>query len=412
MSNIITLKLFKEQLEFVKDKHKEVLFSGGMGSGKSYSLCLKLVQSAMYPNSFCVLTRKSLASLKASTLRTLLVGEKDIGPVLPQGSYEYQESKSIIKVFGAGEIFVVGCDDPLRIRSVNASAIGIDECAQLNEDEYIELLSRIRNSSGNRQIFAATNPSSQNHFLYKRFFKEKNDSRNNITATLYSNKYLPIDYIKQQEQLKGVNYKRYVMAEWCNNEGAVYKEFNADLHLQEHDVNNYNKFIISCDIGFTDETAILVSGYNDNHCHIFEEIFNNKLTPTDICNTIKDLQEKYGVANIKSVVIDPSAKGTIVQAEQLNIPKIKKANNAIDEGIFRVKEYFIKNKLTISKKCVNLIRELDTYSYKDGTDKPEDKENHEVDSLRYNISELFDGKPKFITPTIFMPEEEREEEEV
>ena len=393
----LNYKLLPKQMEFVKAKEKQVLFSGGMGSGKSFAICCKLLQQALVPHSFNLLTRKTLSSLKSSTLRTLLIGEKDCPPVLPQGSYEYFESKGIIKLYNAGEIFVCGCDDPIKIRSINASSICVDEMCELDEDEYIALLSRIRNSASfNRQLFGATNPSSQNHHLYKRYFSGKDDIRV-ITSTVYDNKHLSKDYVKQQEQLTGVNFKRYVMADWCNNEGAVYKEFNTDLHIKEKEFSEYTQFIISLDIGFTDPTAILVTGYNDNNLHIFEELGTNTLTPTDIADKIKELQQTY---RNNKVVIDKSAKGTITQCESMGI-QVNISNSDIEGGILRVKELLTKNNITISNKCKGLIKELDMYSYKDGTDKPEDKNNHFCDSLRYMTNLYYDAKGHIISPNVY-----------
>lgn len=76
----LNYKLLPKQMEFVKAKEKQVLFSGGMGSGKSFAICCKLLQQALVPHSFNLLTRKTLSSLKSSTLRTLLI-EKDCPPV-------------------------------------------------------------------------------------------------------------------------------------------------------------------------------------------------------------------------------------------------------------------------------------------------------------------------------------------
>lgn len=403
------VKILKKQNEFLKAKEREVLYVGSFGSGKSLALCYKLLKHAVIPNNFCLLTRKTRASLTNSTLRTLLIGETNCPPVLPQGSYEYLESKGLIHVYGGSDIAIVGCDNSEKIRSINAGSIFIDECVELNYDEYLALLGRLRlNSDPNRQICSATNPGSLNHWLYKRFFSDTNENRKVIQASIDDNHFLPEDYVKEQKLLTGVNYQRYVLGNFCSNEKAVYKDFNPALHIGEKEVGDYTKFVISVDVGFNDPTCILVAGYNNESAHVYEEIYDNKLTPTDICNTIIQLKEKY--INIKSIVIDPSAAGTRTQMEQMNIINVKKAFNSIDEGIFRVTEYLIKNKLTMSSKCINLIKEFDIYSYGD-KEKPLDVDNHAMDSIRYLVSELYDGKQKFIFPKIYVDGEEVSEDE-
>lgn len=68
----ITRKLFRKQIEFVTATERHVVQSGGFGSGKSDALCVKLVSRASRPGAREGLVRKTLESLKKSTLKTLL----------------------------------------------------------------------------------------------------------------------------------------------------------------------------------------------------------------------------------------------------------------------------------------------------------------------------------------------------
>ena len=393
-----TVKLLPKQYQFVKSNSPEILFTGSYGSGKSVSLCYKLLTHAIIPRNLVLLCRKSRSSLIQSTLRTLITGDGNMQPILPQGSYEHLSYRSEIKINGGGTIIYTGVEDELKIRSMNLGAIFLDEAVETTLDEYLALIGRLRNTADkNHQLCSATNPSSQNHYLYKRFFMENNKDREHITATIDDNKHLPESYVKSIKEYTGVNLKRYAYGDWCNNEGAVYKEFNTDLHIKEKEFSEYTQFIISLDIGFTDPTAILVTGYNDNNLHIFEELGTNTLTPTDIADKIKELQQTY---RNNKVVIDKSAKGTITQCESMGI-QVNISNSDIEGGILRVKELLTKNNITISNKCKGLIKELDMYSYKDGTDKPEDKNNHFCDSLRYMTNLYYDAKGHIISPNVY-----------
>lgn len=403
--NIVKINLLPKQLEFMQSKSKELAYIGGYGAGKSRVLCYKALQHALIPHNLVLLTRRTLSALKDSTLRTLLLPDGELPAVLQQGSYEYNISRNMINIFGGGSILTVGCEDEMRVRSINAGFICVDEACELEEDEYMSLKGRLRSTTDTiRGIALATNPASTHHWIYKRFYENKDEDKHLITARTTDNIFLPKDYVRDLEKLTGTAYKRYVLGEFCNNEGAVYKEFNSDLHIKEIDINDnqngesYN--LICADIGFNDNTAILVLNINVhlNRVYVVGETYTNTLTPSDIGSKLVDLKNRY---NARKIIIDPSAKGTILELEKMGLTIIK-ANNAIDEGIARVKEYISKNKLIVSKKCSNLLRELDLYSYKDGSDKPEDKNNHACDALRYGIAELFDGRLSFITPTVYI----------
>lgn len=400
---VYNIKLMPKQMEFVKSQKKEVIFSGAYGSSKTYSLCAKLLTHALIPNNLVLLTRRTRTSLVNTTLRTLLLGDGNTPPILPNGSYQHQESKSTITMNGGGTIIYRGCDDAFSIRSMNLGAVGVDECAEISEDDYSTLTSRLRGTADNcRQIFAVTNPSSQNHYLYKRILQYP-DIVHHITASIDDNKYLPADYVSDQKaRYTGVAYKRYIEGLWCNNGSAIYKEFGLNHQIIYDYKDGWNEFVISMDIGFTHPTAILVTGRKDNHLHVFEEVYTNQLTPTDIVNTVKSLIDKY--VKIEAILVDPSAKGTIVELEQQNIV-VKKANNDVNGGIQRVKELLIKNQLSIAHNCLNTIKEFDLYSYKGATDVPEDKWDDAMDSLRYNVNYYFDTRGSYITPTLFILDE-------
>jgi phage terminase large subunit len=396
------IKLLPNQYKFLKSKKKETLFTGSYGSGKSVALCYKLLIEALKQNNLVLLTRKTRASLLQSTLRTLLIGDGEMSPILPKGSYEHRETKSEIRIFGGGTIVYTGADDPIKIRSMNLGAVGIDEAIELDEDEYLALIGRLRNTATEKQLlFAATNPSSKEHFLYKRFFEEINDDRLQITSTIDDNKYLPKEYVQSIKSYTGTAYKRYAQGIWCTNEGAIYKEFNSG-HKINKTLDGFDKFIIGVDIGYSnDPTCILVIGLTTDHqfLHVFEEFVKNNITPSEIVNKINEFNIKY-INNV--IVIDPSAAGIRMDCEKLGM-FVEKANNGIEEGIQRVQELLSKNLITFDNSCANIFKEFDLYSYKEGTDKPIDKFNHSMDALRYGIAYYFDNYRISTKPTIYIP---------
>jgi phage terminase large subunit len=70
---------------------------------------------------------------------------------------------------------------------------------------------------------------------------------------------------------------------------------------------------------------------------------------------------------------------------------VVKNKDSIKSGIDRIRELFKQNRLHIHKDCVNLISELETYSYPDKKPDSNEQENpikehdHALDALRYAI---------------------------
>ena len=79
-------------------------------------------------------------------------------------------------------------------------------------------------------------------------------------------------------------------------------------------------------------------------------------------------------------------------------------------GIQRVKEYLKTNgkrpKLYVFKNCPNLIRELKTYRWGDG-DRPEKKDDHALDELRYYLMKKPSACPLVRPKTEIQKDKER-----
>ena len=81
VNNKPLILLPKQKLLF-NATEKEVLFSGGFGSAKTLALAVTALKHATIPNNQILIAKKTLISLKGTTLHTLL-------SILPPNSYKY-----------------------------------------------------------------------------------------------------------------------------------------------------------------------------------------------------------------------------------------------------------------------------------------------------------------------------------
>lgn len=369
------LKLLPKQRKFLESTKKEVLYSGGFGSGKSLAICIKAIMEASKKGNVVLILRKTLTSLKKSTLRSLISEDGDNEALLPLGSYKHNKSSGEIQLNNGGIIIYTGLDNPTRILSINAGCILIDEAIEFTEPEYRALFSRLRLNVGSRQILSVTNPGPQSHFLYKRFYLENNKDREVIHAPTTENFLLPKDYIESLESDYKTNellYKKYILGEWVSAENAVYKLFNREIHckVKEYESDTY---YLGLDFGFTNQTAMVLCQVAGSKVIIKDEVYKTKLLQSDIIENIQNFKNQYPDL---TVICDPSAASLIasIQAEHINCLK---ANNDIALGISRVntkmavREDTNEPDLYVYPSCINLIRELENYQYaKDGSEKP------------------------------------------
>jgi len=403
--NIITtrkiIKLLPTQYRVMASKKREVLYSGGYGSGKSLLGCWAALRDASLPNNRVLIVRKTLASLRKSTLNTLK-------SILPQGSYEFNKTEGIITFHNKSEIYLMGCDNEERIKSTEFGFVFIDEGSELNEEEYSVIKYRNRLKAGSRRIIICTNPSNQDHFLYKRFYGDVKgkEQRESFTASSLDNIFLPQDYVQELNTLEGVRKDRCVNGLWINFDNMIFDMFDRNVHTKKLDpAAQYEDFVIGIDYGYSHYTGIVVCGINNKKITVVDEFYKNHILVREIVEAVKVFGKKYPNA---TYVYDPSAASMGAELENLDL-HVLKANNDVAGGIDRIRDRLkivdYEPDLMIGDNCVNLIREMENYSYVKGTEKPVKLGDDLVDPLRYCTNFVDDVKGSYIFPT-FLDEEE------
>ena len=405
-----TIKLLPKQHEFIRSPAKEILLSSGYGGGKSRVLCYKAIQQACIPGNVVLIVRKTMVSLKKSTLMTLI---GDDG-VLPLGTYTHYKQDNVIKLNDAGQIIYCGLDDFQRIRSMNLGCVLIDEVSELNATEYQELLYRLRLEQGSRQMCSATNPATQSHHLYKRFFKDMSPNRKVIQCCSLENHHLPADYIASLKEMDGIRYAKFVRGEWCSLENAVYDLFNRDEHVKSLQKTGYEHYYLGIDVGFRDPTCLLLIGQTGDNLYVLDETYREKMMMSEIKAACIDYSVRY--PDLK-IIYDPSAALVGAELTGIGLPCIK-ANNDIMIGVNRVRSRLKKtmgegsySPLVFDELCLNTIREMESYTYQDGKEKPIDSDNHALDPLRYVCNYIDDQRCQYSKPLLIQMSDDEDGED-
>jgi len=405
MKKAQTLKLYPAQMAVIRSRKGETLYSGGYGSGKSLCACVKTIQHAQIPGNIVLLMRKTLKSLKNSTLSVLLKEEINGQKILPPGAYKYHKNDGTIQLNGGGIIIITGMDERTKIRSINAGAVIIDEVSEFTEAEYIELKMRLRNPHAKiRQLCGFTNPASRNHFLYKRFYTKDVpgwEDRFAIRAPSTQNTALPADYIKNLKNMPEQERQRYLEGYWTTIQGNIFPSFKPEKHVQEiAKIGSplFNEYTVALDLGYTHPAAILLCGnYGDNRIHVLEEFRQKGMLISDIIAHL----EKY--RNLEpTIVCDPAAASLKAAVENAGWTNVINANNDVKNSISRILNKLSERDgmygLTISPNCPMLIDEIQEYHYKDETEQPVKIGDDLMDTLRYTVNYYDDQYDSYIKP--------------
>lgn len=184
---------------------------------------------------------------------------------------------------------------------------------------------------------------------------------------------------------------------------AVFSGINkSDIVVPTPDIPDHWKRLCSIDFGYRDPTAILFIALDHitGTYYVYDEVFEMETDIHDIAPKIVSRQHKYIPMVYPADGLAERGLGTtfIKMYEECGVIITDKIaanwefdqegkDRSISTGIIHIRNLMKDRKLFIDPKCVNLLKEFDLYSYNDHG-KFIDKDNHFIDSMRYNIMSL------------------------
>ena len=145
-------------------------------------------------------------------------------------------SNNVCKMFGE-KVYCLGADNVGRVakfRGARVKYLYIDELVDINKEVFELLKSRL--SFEYSICDFSGNPQSLNHWA-----KDFIDSDIDIYCqhyTIFDNPFLPKEYVEQlcKEYQGTVYYNRYILGQWCNAEGLIFKQIadNKDRYITDN----------------------------------------------------------------------------------------------------------------------------------------------------------------------------------
>lgn len=363
------------------------ILHGSVRSGKTWiSLVLWCVWVRnMPPDKTYIMTAKTLTTLKRNCLDLLelLAGKKN---------FKYSISKKEAVLYGR-KIYLEGVADSeaeSKIRGMTLQGAYCDEITLFTEDFFNMLLSRL--SEPGAKLFGTTNPDNPNHWFKVNYIDRRDELDFFIMEFLIDdNTFLDKHYVEElKKEYTGVFYRRFILGEWCSAEGLVYPMFDKSLHVVQSipEEQGQAEYYISIDYGTLNPCSMGLWRLDDCLAvRIKESYYSGKqskklLTDEEYYEMLEALAEDYPV---KLVIIDPSAASFIATIRRHGRFTVRKANNAVLDGIRITGTLLQSGKLKIHQVCEDAIREFGTYAWDEasGEDKVIKEFDHAMDEIRY-----------------------------
>ena len=281
-----------------------------------------------------------------------------------------------------------------RARGFTAYGAYINEASLANEQVFKEIISRC-SGEGARIVFD-TNPDNPNHWLKQDYIDSDDDMIINFHFKLDDNTFLSERYKQSIKAAtpSGKFYERDIEGKWSVAEGAIYADFDKNIHIVDNPPNDITRYYAGVDFGFDHFGSIVIIGETDDGvAYIVDGIAEQYKHIDWWIKQAKEYIAKYG--NIK-FYCDTARPEHIADFKRNNINAIF-ANKSVIAGIEEVAKRFKENRLFYVKGTVPRFEdEIYQYRWKANSTKDEPLKEWDdlLDSLRYAIfsQHLYDEK--------------------
>ena len=273
-----------------------------------------------------------------------------------------------------------------QIQGITLAGAFLDEVVLMPRSFVEQTCARC--SVAGSKLWFNCNPAGPEHWFYKEWVcKAKEKKALRLHFTMDDNPGLDAAIRRRYETLyTGVFHRRYVLGQWCVAEGLVY-DFQPEKHLAT-ELPKTGSYYISVDYGTMNPFSAGLWCVNGGVAYRLKEYYydgrQRGRTKTDE-EYYEAIEKLAGDHPITSVVVDPSAASFIATIRRKGRFSVRKAKNAVVEGIHQVASYLQAGKLKISPDCKDTIREFSLYSWEENApkDQPRKENDHAMDDIRY-----------------------------
>jgi phage terminase large subunit len=367
------------------------VLTGGRGSAKSFNVALFTLLLSYEPNNGILYSRYTMVSAHLSVIPEFVEKIELMGL---QNDFLITKTEIINLRSGSNIIFkglkTGSLDNTAALKSLSGISCWVmDEAEELKDEALFDKINlSIRSNRAMNRVILILNPTTKEHFIYNRFFVQEgvvpgsNIVKGNTTyihSTYLDNKHLPESFLQEAEKIKINNpdkYNHVMLGGWLDRaEGIIFSNWDYA------DYSPHGIEVLGLDFGYSvDPTALTRVSIDKKNSTVYlkEELYKTHLGTSDLQTILK---EKAG----KGLIYADSAEARLIadlRKSGLNIFPTQKGAGSILEGIKLIQDYKIK----VDPASINLVKELNNYSWKEKGLLPIDNYNHLIDGIRYAIT--------------------------
>lgn len=385
------------------DARFKIVIAGRRG-GKSYASIASLAKYARYPNRKCMYIAPSYRMAKQ------IIWE-DLKTMLKERNWaqKINESDLNITLVNGSTIFLRSADNPDSIRGIGLDYVVIDEAAdipKLEETWQAIIRPTLSDREGSAMIISSPKGKGYLFDLYNNA-KHLDDWASWQYTTAQGGIVSEEELAQAKKDLDERTYKQEYEAQFVDYSGVIYYAFG-EHNITDMKFETSDNIPVHVPIDFNiDPGCAAIAFQHQNGIHIYDEV---EIYGTDTREMVKEIQRRYPN---RRYICYPDASGAQRRSSAGGITdhiilknagfqlKVGSINPSVKDRIASVNAVLKKDncRLTISPKCVKIIKGLRSHTYKEGTRQPEkngvNDYSHFNDAIGYMINHLYPMRTEY-----------------
>jgi PBSX family phage terminase large subunit len=366
--------LLKWQTQVWDDAHRFKVINCGRRTGKSTLALLKMIDLA---------AKKPGARIwyVAPTYRQAKnIMWQMIGDYVPEAMIAKKNEQELTVVMSNGTVIELkGADNPDSLRGVKIDFIIFDEVAFIVNWGAVWSILRPTLMDSQAECWFISTPNGFNHFKSLADTCNRRSDWEYFHFTVFDNPHIPREEIEQsRSEMTEDSFAQEMLGDFRKMKGLVYKNFNRDIHVQVLTDFQPVFWIRGLDRGFTNPTAVCYVQVNkDGIWYMTHEIYETGLTNSRLSDRLFDMDNELDIREYELSTMDSAQAGDIKELQDLGhdfLPVRKESGETNAEYVrYKIQRLYSrldikangKPNIYIHPRCVNYIREFETYKYKD-----------------------------------------------
>lgn len=336
------IKVALESYKAYQQGYRIIANQGGTRSGKTFTINQLLIALALKEKLTISVTSVAFPHLRRGAMRdwrTIMENTQLYDP----GSHVRTEQVYHYPNGSYSEFF--SSDNNLKVRGPGRDILFFNEANLTDFDTFTQLMLRTR-----KTIFIDFNPADEFHWIYDSILTRPDCYF--IKSTYLDNPFLPIEQIREIENLKNVDanfWRIYGEGERGHSEGVIY------THWKPYVGDVPGNTVFGLDFGYNNPTALVRVTENDRNLYWKQEIYQSHLTNSDLIPMVKQIVKPHEI-----VYCDNAEPARIEEMKRAGIKAVP-ANKNVNEGLD-----FVKSRgLFVHASSADLLKEIKSYKYKD-----------------------------------------------